>query len=65
VEGRIFGAICEWASAPPAIAFVTESQGALRASSSAGNLPLPGTLTRRSKSSNRLQEASKSYQERS
>jgi hypothetical protein len=39
--------------------------GALRASSSVGNLPLPGTLTKRSKPSKRLQEASKSYQERS
>jgi hypothetical protein len=46
VEGvTLGGTICEWASAPPAIAPVTKT-GALRVSSPAGNLPSPGDLRR-------------------
>src|SRR5918994_902537 len=36
------GAICEWASAPPAIALVAKTGGSLRVSSPAGNLPSTG-----------------------
>jgi hypothetical protein len=39
-------AMGEWPSGPPAITRVAKTERALRASSPAGNLPLPGDVTK-------------------
>jgi hypothetical protein len=45
LEPNFEGAICEWASAQPALALVTKSWGSMRVSSPVGNLPLTGDAT--------------------